>query len=102
MGSWNKTCGLTGLHIIAGSQTYVFLLKENTIKNDRCYSTALWSPLLLPFTAEYDDYGGGENSSDLLQYILDGIKTQVVEMELGENECHGIAVKRDALAESLF
>ena len=96
MGCWNKTCGLTGLHIYSGTDTYVFVLEKNNDATERCYSTAFWSPILLPFYAEYNDYGGGENASGVaLPYIIEGLKRDLIEMEQGENEYHDIPVKKD-------
>lgn len=101
MGCWNKTCGLSNLHIYAGDPVYVFLLEQNP-HHDRCYSTAFWAPVMLPFLSEYDDYGGGENSSPAINYILEGLKEQLVEMPLGKNEYHDIAVNKDILDEKLM
>lgn len=103
MGSWCKTCGLSGLHITAGEQVYVFVLEKNNILNDQCYSTAFYRPFLLPFYSEYDDYGGGENSYGVaFQPIMEAICKKLVELDVGENEYHDIAVTRDKFGESLF
>ena len=103
MGCWNKTCGLSNLHITAGTPTYVFVLEKNK-HYDHCHSTSLFSPLLLPFEADYDDYGGGEDSRGVgLSYIMEGLKDSLVEMEVGENEYHDIAVKKaDFTPEKFF
>lgn len=101
MGCWNKTCGISNLHILAGDQVYVFVLEQNN-DHDRCYSTAFWSPVMLPFLSTYDDYGGGENSHENIKYILDGLKQCLVEVPLGENEYHDIPVSADKLDEELF
>ena len=96
MGCWNKTCGLSGLHIHAGQPVYVFVLEENVNKDNFCYSSCLYTPCLVPFTSEYDDYGGGEKSSGIgLPYLLDGLRKNLVELEVGANSYHDIAVKRD-------
>ncbi len=103
MGSWNKTCGLSNLHIRSGDEVYVFVLEESTDKTDRCYSTAFWRPLLLPFTSKYNDYGGGEDSAGPgLQLILDGISDRLVEMDVGENTSHDIPVKKIGFGEEQF
>lgn len=103
MGCWNKTCGLSNLHITAGDDVYVFVLEENTDKTDRCYSTAFWKPVLLPFMSKYNDYGGGEESSGPgFQIIMDGVAKKLVEMELGENEYHDIPVKKEGFGEEQF
>lgn len=102
MGCWNKTCGLSNLHITAGTPTYVFVLEKNE-HYDHCYSTGLFKPLLLSFEADYDDYGGGENCSGVaLPFVMDGLKHNLIEMELGENQYHDIAVKKDKFDDKLF
>jgi hypothetical protein len=50
----------------------------------------------VPFTSVYDDYGGGEKSSGIgLPYLLDGLRKNLVELEVGANSYHDVAVKRD-------
>lgn len=96
MGCWNKTCGLSNLHITAGSDVYVFILEQND-DTSRCYSTAFYRPLLLPFYSKYNDYGGGEDSHGIaLDYIISGLKDELVEIEQGENQYHDIPVKKDS------
>ena len=103
MGCWNKTCGLTGLHINAGAEVYVFLLEENTNKTDRCYTTSFWNPLLLPFNSIYNDYGGGEDSSGpAFPIIMNEVAKRLIERDVGENQCHDIAVKREGFGEEEF
>lgn len=103
MGSWNKTCGLSNLPIHAGEPVMVFTLVQRNTISDFCYSTALYSPVLLPFYSEYNDYGAGENSSGIgLPLILDALKENLVEMEQGENKYHDIAVKRDEFDEDKY
>ena len=103
MGCWNKTCGLSNLHITAGTDVYVFVLEENTNKSDRCYSTAFWKPVLLPFMSKYNDYGGGEESSGSgFQIIMDRVADELVEMGVGKNQYHDIAVKKEGFGEEQF
>lgn len=104
MGSWNKTCGLSNLHIYAGTPVYVFVLEDARRDSDSdCYATSLFSPLLLPFDSEYNDYGGGENSGGPgFEPIMAALKSRLIERDVGENEYHDIAVKRDAFNEELF
>ena len=79
MGCWNKTCGLSNLHITVGTPVYVFVLEQNQ-NYDSCHTTGLFSPLLLPFEAIYDDYGGGEDSHGVgLPLIMQGIKERFIE-----------------------
>lgn len=104
MGCWNKTCGLTNLHIKAGDKAYVFVLEKRDDDNDgHCYSTHLYKPLLLPFETTYNDYGGGEDSTGPgFPFIMDGIKRCLHEVEPGDNQYHDIAVKKDEFNEELF
>ena len=102
MGCWNKTCGLSNLHIKAGERAYVFVLEKDS-DDSHCYTTHLYRPLLLPFETTYNDYGGGEKSSGPgFQLIMDAIKKHLHEMELGENKYHDIAVTKEAFGEELF
>jgi hypothetical protein len=71
--------------------------------SDYCYSTALWMPSLIPFEADYNDYGGGENVKGVaLDFLMNGIKERLHEMDVGENEYHDIAVKKNAFGIDLF
>jgi hypothetical protein len=80
---------------MAGTPVYVFVLEKGE-HDDNCYTTSLFKPLLLPFESTYDDYGGGEDSHGIaLDMIMQGIKENLVEMDVGENEYHDIAVKRE-------
>lgn len=102
MGCWSKTCGLSNLHITAGTPVYVFVLEQNK-EYEHCYSTGLFSPLLLPFESVYNDYGGGEDSSGVaLDIIMGGLQAKLVEMDVGENEYHDIAVKREGFTPEMF
>ncbi len=102
MGCWNKTCGLSNLHIRAGDPVYVFVLEDKR-DDSHCYTTSLYRPLLLPFYSEYNDYGGGENSSGVaLPLIMSAITEDLDEVEQGDNEYHDIAVKKKNFNEELF
>ena len=62
MGSWNGTCGLSQLPIVAGTKVKVFLMLKTSADgiiggSGVCYSTAHFRPWFLPVNAEYDDYG---------------------------------------------
>lgn len=102
MGCWNKTCGLSNLYIYAGTPVYVFILEEKRDVSN-CYSTSLFSPLLLPFESKYNDYGGGEDSGGIaFPLIIQSLKESLVEMPVGDNEHHDIAVTRDDFGEEQF
>lgn len=83
MGCWNKTCGLTRLHIYAGTEVYVFPLLRNPYNNsERCYVTAFWQPILVPFIAKYNDYGGGDEcKGEAVTFIIDQLKKQVADSD---------------------
>lgn len=102
MGCWNKTCGLSHLHICAGEDTMVVVLQRNTSPNDRCYSTAFWEPVMLPFYAVYDDYGGGEECTGFVDYIMESIANRMTEVEQGDNEYRDIPVKKEGFNVAKF
>jgi hypothetical protein len=63
----------------------------------------LFKPLLLPFETTYNDYGGGEDSTGpAFPIIMQAIKDNLHEIDVGENKYHDIAVKKDAFNEELF
>ncbi len=97
MGSWNKTCGLSNLHIYSGTPVYVFVLEQNFNQSDRCYTTSYWRPVVLPFESIYNDYGGGEDSSDNLNIILDSLRDKIVESSDDDKP-----ITRGALDEDMF
>ena len=103
MGSWYKTCGLSQMAICDYDEVMVFVLEKNNDQTDRCYSTAFWSPSLLPFYAKYGDYGRGDDNTGItLPYVIEGIKKSLVEVELGDNKYHDIEIKRDKFDIELF
>ncbi len=103
MGCWNKTCGLTGLPIRSGDDVLVFALEQKNDYRDRCYTTAFWRPVLVPFYSTYNDYGGGEQSYGVgFDLLIEGLKKYLVEKDVGENQYHDIAVNRENMDEDLF
>jgi len=102
MGCWNGTCGLSGLPIIQGEEIYVFPIVEST-SDSFCYATALYQPTIAPFRAIYNDYGAGEEcSGPALDLIISSIREKLIELEVGENKCHDIAVKREVFDVDMF
>jgi len=102
MGCWNKTCSLTNLPIHSGEEVYVFVLEKKN-KYDSCHATGHYAPILIPFEGVYNDYGGSdENSGVGLTYVLDAVKENLIETEVGENERHDIAVTRSSFGEDQF
>jgi len=103
MGCWNKTCGLSNLPIYGDTPVYVFVLERNPDPHDRCYATSLFRPCLLPFVSTYNSYGGGEDSTGpAFSYIIEALRERLVEMPLGENQYHDIAVTAAEFGEELF
>ena len=103
MGSWNKTCGLSRLFIQEGEPVYIFLLEENTRKGEDCYATGLYHPLLLPFEGIYDDYGSANKCfGPCLKITMDNLRDELVEMPLGENKYHDIAVSKKGFSIKKF
>lgn len=98
MGCWNHTCAVTHLPIIAGEPVEVILLKAstNTEENSYCHADAYHSPIPLTFGGIYDDYGGVEECSGVaLPLLVETLKKNLFEMEVGENKYHDIAAKKD-------
>lgn len=105
MGCWHKTCALSNLPIFSGEETYVFVLQESDSysKSQPTYTSYLYYPVLLPFGADYNDYGGGENGRGYaFPLIMDALKKGLIEKEVGENKYHDIAVERGDFGEELF
>lgn len=105
MGCWNKTCGLSNLPIMAGEPVYVFVLeKEDSPYNIlQCKSTWLYKPAMIPFYAEYNDYGAGENCSGIgLDILMNNIRDLLIEMPQGKNKYHDIPVVRSGFTVKNF
>jgi hypothetical protein len=65
MGSWNETCGLSGLPIPRGTPALLVVLGPGSTRDQGedgragfCYPAGLWVPLCLPFPGTYDDDTG--------------------------------------------
>lgn len=105
MGCWNKTCGLSNLPIIAGEPVYVFVLEKHDPKysTSQCESTWLYKPAMIPFYAEYNDYGAGENCSGIgLDILMNNIRDVLIEMPQGENVYHDIPIVRSGFTVKNF
>jgi len=95
--------------IMGGEEVYVFLLLESPpfekYVGSHCYPSTYYNCLPFFFEGKYNDYGAVENChGELLNsIILPAIKSRLHEMELGENQCHDIEVKKkDFTIEKLF
>ena len=99
MGCWNHTCAITNLPIFAGEEVEVILLKSNSKYHEHssfCYTEAYYTPLPLTFSGKYNDYGAVEDChGHALPLIVESLKKHLFEMEVGENEYHDIAAKKE-------
>lgn len=97
MGCWNASCFLTNLPITYGEQVRVFILhKQKNSELRYCYPTSSWRPFAFSFKGKYNDYGSIEEENGLmLNFIIDSIQSNLIELELGENRCHDIEVKKE-------
>ncbi len=105
MGCWNQTCAITNLPIMDGDDVYVLVLQKGMEESPSlCYPTAYWTPGIFFFEGKYDDYGGVKDyHGPLMDYVVDGIRDILFEFDVGENECHDIAVKKEGFdVEMLF
>ena len=93
---------MSNLHIYEGEECQMFILKEVGGK-DRCHSTALWRPSLFPVSCVYADYGQADELNQLVfEPLILNLQKKLDEYDLGENQYHGIEVKRNNFNESLF
>lgn len=103
MGCWNQTCGLSNLHIRAGQDVVVFAMVKTRKLDSLCYTTPFYEPVMLPFYAKYNDYGGGEECSGPgLALVMEAIKKNLVELPQGENQFHDIPVKKEGFNDAVF
>lgn len=95
MGCWNETCGISNIPITFEEPVVVVPLVKQNHTDVRCYTTALYKPVLLPFYGLYNDYGASEeNMGAGLPIILSELNHELIEMEVGENQFHDTEVKR--------
>lgn len=95
MGSWNGTCAVSNLHILAGQDVAVFMLAEKKKRDSFCYVNAMYDLCPIPFYGKYNDYGGVEDCHGFgMNIVVDAIRNNLFEFELGENEYHDIEVKQ--------
>lgn len=96
MGSWNGNCAVSNLHIHYGQRVVIFMLQENKHRDSFCHTNAYYNYCPMPFYGEYNDYGAAENCSGYgLPLIIESIRENLMEFELGENQYHDVPVKKD-------
>lgn len=105
MGSWLGTCFLTNLPITDNDNVRVILLESNNNiggGEGHFYPGDYWTPLFAPVKCTYNDYGcyvpiDDENNLKIVDLIISTLKKNIVEFDIGKNEYHDIAVKKDKL-----
>lgn len=98
MGCWNHTCAITNLPIFEGEEVEVIMLQFSNIiaGSSLCYPYFYHVPLPLTFQGYYNDYGGVEDCHGVaLDIIVDAIRNNLFELELGENKYHDIPAKKE-------
>ncbi len=87
MGSWNMTCGLSGLPIKYKDKAYAFILIAVEDKADISIYTHpknSWHPVMLPFLGIYNEYGTldkiteDENTEGILNYFNGKLPKQLI------------------------
>jgi hypothetical protein len=125
MGCWNETCAVSKLAIHCGEAVRLLPIVLNpyhveelvgwqggkpiVVKGQSgCYIGDLWTPLCYPIRGTYNDYGSIEDVPETtdrdkaeVKQFLDAFKTHCVSLDVGENECHDVAIKNFELGEIL-
>lgn len=72
MGSFNATCGISGLGISGNDPVKVFLIQKNQFARNQgiCNVDSLWVPKSFPIDAKYNDYGTVDS-------YIEGFKTKI-------------------------
>lgn len=92
MGSWNHTCSISNLHVLAGQDVAVFMLARNNSN----YGTP-WAVCPIPFYGKYDDYGGvDECHGEGMNIVVEAIRSQLYELGEGANQYHECEVRKDS------
>lgn len=105
MGSWNSTCAVSNLHIRSGQEVVVFMLEKNHKERDNfCYTNSLYQLCYMPFFGKNNSYGEVEYCHGAgLELLIEDIRENLLEMELGDNQYHDTEVKKDEFnIEKLF
>ena len=98
MGSFDSTCGISGLPISAGDPVRFMLLTENPYEKNRVHYDMHdeWFPRTFPIRARYDDYGSVEeydmNASTRLW--MEGFKVDLIQRGWGDTPSHDIPTSK--------
>lgn len=106
MGSFAGTCCISGLPIEAGDAVRYFLLTQNPYCTGGfvCESHGRWVPRTWPIRAKYNDYGSieGWETGPVQALIMRGLQADLIEVGVGNNSIHDVAVKKDMPFEDLL
>ena len=98
MGSFNGTCGISNLPILADDRVCFIILRPEAPAdwqhNSGCEPTRWWAPYALPIRGTYDGLGRveGPDEAPHVEGLRACLKRNVHPMELGENPHHDLPV----------
>lgn len=94
MGSFDYQCGVSGLPIGGGDPVRFMLVTQNHSKYPNNRSEQLWKLRTVPIKAVYNDYGSVEGLEPGigLDLMLEGLRSDVVPRDQGENPCHDVPI----------
>lgn len=100
MGSWNKTCGISGLPIYPNEKVIMFVVIEQQYPQ-RDLATSFWRPVLYPIDSLYADYGKGTNNRGL-SLVIDMLRPMFVKRKQGSNKYREPAVEPSTIDDAQF
>lgn len=99
MGCWNESCAISGLPILQGDDVKLIVLAENYWNATSCTDVnTFFIPYGFAFDGTYNDYGGIDINTEVeksAELTLSLVKSELVELEQGENKYHDILVKKE-------
>lgn len=103
MGHFSYTCSVSGLGITGGTPVRCLLLTSSPYGDD---PRTAWIVRTPPLRAVYDEYGSiGKIHKDdkfIADLWLRGLKEDLVEKGVGDNNCHDLATSKDMTFEQLL
>lgn len=99
MGSFDYTCGVSGMPIRVGENVRYMLVTENPYAENRTTpvtSMDVWFPRTFPLRATYNDYGGVRDMEEGPQQEiwLEALRSDMVERDVGDNTVHDVALRK--------
>jgi len=105
MGCFAYTCSVSNLSIEGGTPIRYFALVKSPFHEDwGIASPGSWHPLTVPLKGKYDEYGGVENieSGKVETEFFRLLSKDVIEVGVGDNSCHDVAVRKDMSQDEWF